>query len=1335
MSKQSLSWAACALSAACAVALTCTSDYNPFADAQNARVVVSTSSFAHGDSIPVFSTESLSVQVAVAEQMDSVVIRCLNNRYWQDTTVRDPQAATNYPFRFSLYDTGWDNVEIVGYRSDGVEVSTEYAVYGWSPLSQESISGELGSEFTLRTPTVRDDDVMYHWDFGNGFSVASAEPTMKTVIPTSSHSRRGLLRVSDLGTRYSSPATYFTHDLSDGLGPSIELANAVLKGDTILTADSTYLLGATIVDRGRGYVADAGVNRAPFHYATPPYYTYVFGRVDTISGLVRIEIRARDNFFNATIDTFFLRYDPSATRIAATHLAFLIPGADETTTQRRDYVISGTVEGTPGDTAAIRLHAMVNGKLHSESRVVSAGVRSEWYWQVNLDSARNDIVVFALDAGGDTLADTSVTILYREGGTDTIPPVLVDMMVDSSSGEVVHTERANAEIRVIAYDAGSGIAALSVNGDTLTPSGGYRWSTTLSLSHVLPPAGNRVMVLAADSAGNVVRDTITVYLNSIPLVVQEPVPPVPIIAGSVYRDSIVINDADKTDALEIEKKSGPPGLTVSAKGLIEWKTTAGDTGSHVITIGYRDPFRYETYSYSVWVVSEGSVPDTVQFATDEEDFPVYLEVGSDSARVVLDVVEGTGRPPYRFGAYYRSGGVPVAMNDSVFSWRPELTDTGRAEFVVTVNDTFGYGDTLYPSILVVPPNKECSLSVSHENDTTADGALDFSADQTPDTVHFRIYDTDDARAEEHRVQIFRSHTQTAETIDSVRDFSVVIDPAKVQGRAHDTIRVVVTDRVGHASTVEFRAYYQRPPYAPSNPSPVDGDTLRNTGVTFTWSGGDPDGNALTYAFHLSGAASKNVLGLTTEACHFEPPHAGRYQWSVVSSDGIDSTAGPTWTVDISIPGSVAFTTDTSDFPPTLIAGTESLSVALQLDTSKAKSPIQIAASLLDGGTEPTVDGGVLKWKPVVSDKGLRTLRIIAVDAYGEADTILPRIHVRYSKRIAKLRINTSSSGANVGDSVYNFPLLLRFRGSNFPFDSVAGDGSDVVFVKADGTALPHEIELWDSVNDSALVWVLVDTIYGNSSSQEIELRSAADGVNRSNGAAVFSPSNGFAGVWHLNENPANGTHAARDRTGNGNHGTFSPLIEADSGDLDPAMIGKGWDFRGYGEYVEIDAPATALKATDALTISCWAYPKELPDDWADVVARQYGTTYYDNYVVGFRSGNPAFHGVSGEGALESGSDAQTHRWYHLVFTKSGTSEKLYVNGQLKAERSASAALQTDDNKVTFAAQYNSKSTPTEFFRGVIDEVRISTTRRSAAWIRLSYLNQRSGTGFVSVQAQ
>lgn len=61
----------------------------------------------------------------------------------------------------------------------------------------------------------------------------------------------------------------------------------------------------------------------------------------------------------------------------------------------------------------------------------------------------------------------------------------------------------------------------------------------------------------------------------------------------------------------------------------------------------------------------------------------------------------------------------------------------------------------------------------------------------------------------------------------------------------------------------------------------------------------------------------------------------------------------------------------------------------------------------------------------------------------------------------------------------------RLNQSNFNFSEALGSGENIRFSKADGTHLYYQIERWDSLSGEAQVWVRVDTVYGNNSTQYI----------------------------------------------------------------------------------------------------------------------------------------------------------------------------------------------------------------------------------------------------------
>ncbi|MBF0433163.1 MAG: DUF2341 domain-containing protein, partial [Fibrobacteria bacterium] len=119
----------------------------------------------------------------------------------------------------------------------------------------------------------------------------------------------------------------------------------------------------------------------------------------------------------------------------------------------------------------------------------------------------------------------------------------------------------------------------------------------------------------------------------------------------------------------------------------------------------------------------------------------------------------------------------------------------------------------------------------------------------------------------------------------------------------------------------------------------------------------------------------------------------------------------------------------------------------------------------------------------------------------------------------KVFLNTAYNGADVSENQLNFPVLIRLNKSNFDFADVYANGTSMRFSKSDGTHLYYEIQRWDDTNEEAEIWVKPDTVYGNNSSQYIVMWwDADDKGSRSNSKMVFNRANGFAGVWHLDEN-------------------------------------------------------------------------------------------------------------------------------------------------------------------------------------------------------------------------
>jgi hypothetical protein len=337
----------------------------------------------------------------------------------------------------------------------------------------------------------------------------------------------------------------------------------------------------------------------------------------------------------------------------------------------------------------------------------------------------------------------------------------------------------------------------------------------------------------------------------------------------------------------------------------------------------------------------------------------------------------------------------------------------------------------------------------------------------------------------------------------------------------------------------------------------------------------------------------------------------------------------------------------------------------------------------------------------------------------------------------KIILNTSSTGSNVPGNVYGFPVLIRLNPSNFSgFASTLAQGADVRFAKSNGAALSYEIERWvddGSNRDTAEIWVKVDTIFGNNSTQYFVMYWGKTGVSSmSNPASVFDRANGFAGVWHLHNDPSGGSGAIKDATSNANNGTSGGTMT--SSDRTAAMIGQGLDFDGTDDGI-VAADAASLDMRSALTVSAWFTLNSL-NAWLKLAVKSHTSDAppYTVYSLGLDNagrlrGEMAVGGV--QDSLSSKTALAASTYYHATFTYNyGDSMKLYVNGALDSGKAKTGYIDTNSQVFSIGQSGYSK----DYISGIVDEVRLSNVERSANWIKLSYENQKAGQTLITFDA-
>jgi len=292
---------------------------------------------------------------------------------------------------------------------------------------------------------------------------------------------------------------------------------------------------------------------------------------------------------------------------------------------------------------------------------------------------------------------------------------------------------------------------------------------------------------------------------------------------------------------------------------------------------------------------------------------------------------------------------------------------------------------------------------------------------------------------------------------------------------------------------------------------------------------------------------------------------------------------------------------------------------------------------------------------------------------------------------------------NVNGTLTDYQILVELNSSNFNFSHAQENGSDIRFVASDDeTLLSHWIEVWNSTNQSAKIWVNVSEVtegakifmyYGNESASD------ASDVN----ATFIRVIDGVVGAWHFDEGAGNIAH---DTSGEGDDGTLHDANTTnDDGDTPPQWVegkfGKALEFDGEDDYVDC-GDDESLDITDEITVMAWvkSYITNY-DVWGRIVAK--GNSAYRLHVY-----NPqdtwgfSITTASGHNDLNSGVKIDTN-WHFIVGTYDGDEMRIYIDGELKATRSVGEKINLNNYSLTIGYDEEEGN---HFFYGIIDEALI-----------------------------
>lgn len=379
---------------------------------------------------------------------------------------------------------------------------------------------------------------------------------------------------------------------------------------------------------------------------------------------------------------------------------------------------------------------------------------------------------------------------------------------------------------------------------------------------------------------------------------------------------------------------------------------------------------------------------------------------------------------------------------------------------------------------------------------------------------------------------------------------------------------------------------------------------------------------------------------------------------------------------------------------------------------------------------PELPAGPLRYRVLSNRTGISyaapALAAIESGAFTEAAPLQPVTFANedYAEWPFSRRIHVNTIAAGVTDTVRDFPLLVRLDANRFDFD--LSDGKDIRFSTASGAHLAYQLDSWDAQARQAAFWVRLDTVPGNTRQTYFVMHyGRRDAPDFSDGKAVFSD---FAGVWHFSEHvDADGEGAFLDASPSGSAGLAKVLPKDRLG-----AIGRGAGFKGTHR---VTAPSTAaMRPASTVTLSAWTYIAGTGTQGGEFVSMgdNYGIrtkpdgdahffVFTDSTVT-----DPRWNPSNAFPATETKDLDLRGNWHHIVGRYDGTALKVFVDGMEQA-----TAVQVNEIRYTFSreltmGQHGNGYAPYGF-TGSLDEVQLSPSVRSAAWIRLAYQTQRAGS--------
>jgi len=300
----------------------------------------------------------------------------------------------------------------------------------------------------------------------------------------------------------------------------------------------------------------------------------------------------------------------------------------------------------------------------------------------------------------------------------------------------------------------------------------------------------------------------------------------------------------------------------------------------------------------------------------------------------------------------------------------------------------------------------------------------------------------------------------------------------------------------------------------------------------------------------------------------------------------------------------------------------------------------------------------------------------------------------------QVTLNTTAQGVETKQALSGLAVPVRLHSGNFDFLGAKPDGSDLRVLAADDkTPLKFWIERFDSVNELAVIWVQVPSVLPGSDQNKVLVYAGNEAAVAEATSPELYDSTTLAAFTFSEKEGAAQAHQGQIKTSN------AVAREANG------MIGSAVRLDGQSPIVIPVSDKLAAPVGGPYTVSMWIKPEQ-------------GGQIFNQAALNLSIEADKVRVKLGGVQVEGGT-LPVNAWAHVMVAIGQGKVVLYVNGAEAAQGDVPADAGPLVGDVTVG----------ESWRGLIDQLEIAATVRSAEWARLTHAAQSADAKLVAAVTQ